>query len=63
MGTEHLVLQKLWRCTMTHLNEQSRSMIQNLLDGRFTPLAIAHKLNRAHSTIVREIRKHRRENE
>lgn len=63
MGTEHLVLQKLWRCTMAHLNEQSRSMIQNLLDGRFTPLAIAHKLNRAHSTIVREIRKHRRENE
>ena len=48
---------------MSHLTEQDRCMIENLLNAGLSPLAIAHKLNRAHSTIEREIRKHRAENE
>jgi len=48
---------------MSHLTEQDRSQIQALLDARNSPLMIAHQLNRAHSTIVREISKHRKENE
>lgn len=48
---------------MSHLTEQDRCMIENLLNAGLSPLAIARKMNRAHSTIVREIRKHRAENE
>ena len=48
---------------MSHLTEQDRHMIANLLDAGLSPLAIAHQLKRAHSTITRELRKHRREDE
>ena len=48
---------------MSHLTEQDRHMIANLLNAGLSPLAIAHKLKRAHSTITRELRKHRREDE
>ena len=48
---------------MSHLTEQDRCKIENLLNAGCSPLAIAHKLNRAHSTITRELRKHRKESE
>ena len=48
---------------MSHLTEQDRCLIENLLNAGLSPLAIARKENRAHSTIVRELRKHRKENE
>ena len=48
---------------MSHLTEQDRCRIENLLNAGLSPLAIARKENRAHSTIVRELRKHRKENE
>lgn len=48
---------------MSHLSEQDRCRIENLLNAGLSPLAIARKENRAHSTIVREVRKHRKENE
>ena len=48
---------------MSHLTEQDRHLIANLLDAGLSPLAIAHQLKRAHSTITRELRKHRREDE
>ena len=48
---------------MSHLTEQDRCRIENLLNAGLSPLAIARRENRAHSTIVRELRKHRKENE
>lgn len=48
---------------MSHLSEQARCRIENLLNAGVSPLAIARKENRAHSTIVREVRNHRKENE
>ena len=48
---------------MSHLTEQDRCRIENLLNADLSPLAIIRQENRAHSTIVRELRKHRKENE
>lgn len=48
---------------MSHLDEQARCRIENLLNAGLSPLAIARQEHRAHSTIVRELRKHRKENE
>ena len=48
---------------MFHLTEQDRCLIENFLNEGLSPLAIARKLNRAHSTITRELRKHRKESE
>ena len=41
---------------MSHLTEQDRCRIENLLNAGLSPLAIARRENRAHSTIVRELR-------
>ena len=48
---------------MSHLTEQDRRRIENQLDAGQSPLAIARQEKRAHSTIVRELRKHRKEDE
>ena len=48
---------------MSHLTEQDRRRIENQLDDGQSPLAIARQEKRAHSTIVRELRKHRKEDE
>lgn len=48
---------------MSHLTEQDRRRIENQLDAGKRPLAIARQEKRAHSTIVRELRKHRKEDE
>jgi len=48
---------------MSHLTEQDRCRIENLLNAGLSPLAIARREKRAHSTIVRELRKHCKENE
>ena len=39
---------------MSHLTEQDRCRIENLLNAGLSPLAIARREKRAHSTIVRE---------
>ncbi len=44
---------------MSHLTEQDRCKLENYLNAGLQPTGIAEKLNRNHSTIVREIRKHR----
>ena len=41
---------------MSHLSEQDRCRIENLLNAGLSPLAIARKEKRAHSTIVRDVR-------
>ena len=48
---------------MSHLTEQDRRRIENQLDAGQSPLSIARQEKRAHSTIVRELRKHRKEDE
>ncbi len=44
---------------MSHLTEQDRCKLENFLINGDTPTVIAKKLQKNHSTIVREIRKHR----
>ena len=46
-----------------HLTEQDRCRLENLLNRGLSPLAIACELKRAHSTITRELKKHRKESE
>ena len=48
---------------MSHLTEQDRCRIENLLNAGLSPMPIARQEKRAHSTIVRELRKHRKKNE
>lgn len=46
---------------MSHLTIQDRHKIENLLDNNKTPTEIAELLGRNHSTIIRELKKHRYE--
>ncbi|MDD5664370.1 MAG: helix-turn-helix domain-containing protein, partial [Victivallaceae bacterium] len=48
---------------MSHLTEQDRCKIQNLLNAGDLPREIAFKIGKNPSTIQREIRKHRHEDE
>lgn len=48
---------------MSHMTEQDRCIIENLLNAGKTPRSIAKELGRSHSTVLRELQKHRKENE
>ena len=48
---------------MSHMTVQDRCKIENMLNAGQPPREIAQTLKRSHSTILREIEKHRQENE
>ena len=50
-----------WRSIMAHLTKQERCKIENFLNAGVTLQEMSRNLNRSHTTISRELKRHRRE--